>query len=133
MQEYRILVGVIACFDSHFLLLRRSMQETFMPGAWGIPAGKVDFGEDLEDAALRELSEEAGLVGEMDNLVGYSFFMSEKDGKAIHNVQINFRVQCKHQDIMLDPSNDLYEWVSFDSLEVHQCDEFTKKALRQAI
>jgi mutator protein MutT len=45
--------------DDNVLLVRRSNP----PGAnhWGFPGGKIDFGETIEIAALRELHEETGV------------------------------------------------------------------------
>ena len=42
------------------LLMRRSLNKS-MPGMWIIPGGKVDFGESLTAAVIRETKEEVGV------------------------------------------------------------------------
>jgi 8-oxo-dGTP diphosphatase len=42
------------------LMLKRSAQDDFEPGAWGFPGGKVMQGETTEAGALREFEEETG-------------------------------------------------------------------------
>lgn len=47
-----------------FLLLRRKEDDALYPGIWQIVTGTIETAERAVDAALRELSEETGLVPE---------------------------------------------------------------------
>ena len=48
------------------LLLRKRPPEA---GTWSLPGGRVEFGERLEDAVVRELREELGITVEVESLV----------------------------------------------------------------
>ena len=45
--------------DGRLLLIQRLKEPE--AGAWGLPGGKVDFGERAEDTARREITEELGV------------------------------------------------------------------------
>lgn len=51
--------GILFITDGKVLLLQRGMQGD-EPGTWGLPAGKIEFGESSLDAAIRETLEETG-------------------------------------------------------------------------
>jgi 8-oxo-dGTP pyrophosphatase MutT (NUDIX family) len=61
--DFQKKIDIVACFvekgDSILLLHRQSHKP--QGGQWGIPAGKVDNGENLEGAMRRELFEETGI------------------------------------------------------------------------
>ncbi len=54
--------------DGQTLMVRRAVQTGY--GLWSMPGGYVDRGEPVETAAAREVEEEAGLLVEIDQLIG---------------------------------------------------------------
>jgi ADP-ribose pyrophosphatase YjhB (NUDIX family) len=68
LREYDLGVGAAVVRDGHILLV----QEAAGPyaGTWSFPKGLVEIGETADDAALRELREEAGLEGRVVGVVG---------------------------------------------------------------
>jgi 8-oxo-dGTP diphosphatase len=131
-NAFRILVGVLAFHRGSLLLLKRSESETFLPGAWGIPAGKVGFGEEIEAAAHRELGEEAGLQGRLRCVIGVSKFMSQYQGTDLHNLQVNVIIDVASAGVKLDHSNSEYKWIDPMTFDFEETDEFTTNTIRQA-
>ncbi len=60
-------VGVVCLRGAEVLLIRRGKPP--LAGAWSLPGGRVEWGERLEAAALRELREETGVEAEITGLV----------------------------------------------------------------
>ncbi|KAL7640148.1 UNVERIFIED_CONTAM: hypothetical protein RMT77_009562 [Armadillidium vulgare] len=52
---------ILESSDSKILLTRRAHHLNAFPGVWVSPGGHMEEGEDFEDAALREISQETGL------------------------------------------------------------------------
>ncbi len=51
------------------LILKRSMDSKNNPGKWDFPGGKVDAGEEIDSALLREVYEETGLDIELSEVL----------------------------------------------------------------
>jgi len=53
-------------------------------GVWGLPKGTLDAGESLEEAAVREVSEETGLQVEIVKKIGVVEYWFVWEGVRIH-------------------------------------------------
>jgi 8-oxo-dGTP pyrophosphatase MutT (NUDIX family) len=67
-------VAVAVVDDEHqracFILTRRASRLRTHRGQWALPGGRVDEGESPVACAMRELSEEVGIVVEADRVLG---------------------------------------------------------------
>lgn len=61
MEKGIIVHALIHNEKGELLLLRRSLQDSVLPGQWDIPGGTLEDGEDPAFGAQRETLEEAGL------------------------------------------------------------------------
>lgn len=53
-----VIAGCVIKFDGKFLLVQEKQKRAY--GLWNLPAGHVDKGETIEQAAVREAKEESG-------------------------------------------------------------------------
>ncbi len=95
---FKIAVSAFIVNQNKILLLKRSDNESFLPGRWEVPGGGVDVGESLEQGVMREVNEEAGIEVTVKDLFGYFEFV---DGKGVQTVNLNFlcTMDAKHGDV----------------------------------
>ena len=130
--DFETKITVVACYLQHadnFLLLQRQPHKPH-GGKWGLPAGKVDEGEDLRAAVCREVFEETGIRISESELVdlGILWVRNNEHDFEYHS----FAVEMKEEPrIKLSiPEHQDHLWVSpAESLQmdlIHDLDECNK-------
>ncbi|SNY93141.1 ADP-ribose pyrophosphatase YjhB, NUDIX family [Cohaesibacter sp. ES.047] len=114
----RPIAGVLAAVirDNKVLLVRRANRPD--AGRWVFPGGKVEKGEPLLDAAMRELREETGVLGKgLKILSAVDAFDKNADGEVEQHF-ILIVTLCQYLGGSLKAGDDAVDarWVELDQL-----------------
>jgi ADP-ribose pyrophosphatase YjhB (NUDIX family) len=109
------------CTDGDAILLTRIAPGATIAddGKWTLPGGGLDFGEDPRDGALRELDEETGLQGEIEELLGVDsiFHPSSRGSDGVlhdyHGLRILYRVRIVGGELRdeFEGTTDAARWI----------------------
>ena len=94
IERPEVCVGAVAVDAGRLLLVRRARPP--FAGSWSIPSGRVEGGETLGEAVLRELAEETGLEGLCGELVDWV----ESIGDDHHHVIFDFFVEVLEPELV---------------------------------
>ena len=106
MSWPKLAVGAVVLQGSRILLIKRKYPPS--AGWWSVPGGHVEEGETLEDAVLRELQEETGLIGVNPKLVALTEYISRRHNSVKYHYLIvdylitSIRGDLKRSDEILD-------------------------------
>ncbi|MEM9925023.1 MAG: NUDIX domain-containing protein [Cyanobacteria bacterium P01_D01_bin.50] len=99
-------VGALVQGPSERVLI---VKTTKWRGTWGVPGGKVDWGETLETALIREFQEEVGLdLTQVRFALLQEAVVDRQFCKEAHFVMINYYAVSKSETI--SPNEEIEEW-----------------------
>src|SRR5215213_2336602 len=74
--------------EGNFVLHKRSESARDEQGTWDFGSGQLGFGEQIQEGMLRELFEEYGVIGEIQEQVPAHSIIREQNGRTTHWVAI---------------------------------------------
>jgi len=108
--------------DRERILLSRLSAIEVDVGAWTLPGGGVEFGEHPDATVIRELEEETGLIGEIEEVAGVFSHVYRRsraaEGRDFHFLGILYHVRIVGGGLRdeLDGSTDTAGWFGRDEL-----------------
>jgi ADP-ribose pyrophosphatase YjhB (NUDIX family) len=115
-KKYGVGFGVMMVRDGKILLGRRhedpnKADSVFkVSGVWTMPGGKLGWGEELIDAAKREVKEETGMTLNSAEVICVSNDMNEH----AHFVTVGFYSEDFNGEALVTEPDEITEWRWFD-------------------
>lgn len=116
MPQPQIGVGAIVVHDGALLMVQRGHD----PGAglWSVPGGRLETGEFISDALVREVREETGVDIEIGNLAG----ILEVPGPELHYVILDhFATVAGNSEPVAGGDAAVARWVPLDEVVELDC------------
>ncbi|SMB96007.1 ADP-ribose pyrophosphatase YjhB, NUDIX family [Deinococcus hopiensis KR-140] len=124
MNRPVVCVGALVWGPDGRVLLVRT---TKWRGLWGVPGGKVDWGETLEQAAVREFREETGLrLRDVRYAQTQEAVLSEEFHKPAHMLLVDFFARTDDTAITPNGEIETWAWSSLEETEAYPLNTYTK-------
>lgn len=116
-QRYPIPAAIAVVIRHNKVLLVCRGQEP-NKGRWGFPGGKIEIGETIEEAALRELKEETGITAEAEHILTAFDVVIRDQMHQISHHYVLIPVLCTYLEGTAKATSDAAEaqWLPIDTL-----------------
>lgn len=102
-----VVITALVHYEKLILLLKRSENSMVMPSLWEFPSGYMKEFESAENAALREIKEETGLVADIEK-TAKPLCLVESERRWI---VIPFLVSVGSKAIFISSEHSEYTWI----------------------
>lgn len=115
-----VIIGLTRIHEGQTQYLFQQRLKNPYYGFWGLPSGKIRWGESITEAAARESLEETGLGADFTVQSVYHERVVEKEGGLIIEDKIFFIVLGKdvHGDLVADFEGGHNEWRTLEAVQV---------------
>lgn len=127
-QKPRITAAVLVMHDGKFLLAERNKEN--YNGYWIIPGGGVEFGETIQDAAIREIKQETNLDVDIEKQICYKEIINVPGN--YHSVVFYFLAKPKHLDVKADDDVSKAQFFSIEEIKKMKIAESVEMVLKDA-
>jgi len=124
VKSFQLSIHVILRNErNQILLLRRSLTSKINPGKWDLPGGKIDEGENFNEALSREVAEETSLPVNITGVAG----VNESDTVVDDFIIVTLIMEgiVGSGTVKLSNEHDDFVWVNPDEiLQTDLCSQF---------
>jgi 8-oxo-dGTP diphosphatase len=110
-----VVVKGLILNEGKVLIVKRSNEEEIGRGTWELVGGKIDFGENLETALLREIKEEVGLSVIVERILYATTF---KTGSTRQVVLLTYLCRSHANAIVLSNEHSDYLWATKEEVKL---------------
>ncbi len=107
-------VGALIISDGRLLMIERGRGAN--RGLWSVPGGRVEYGERLAEALVREVREETSLEVEVGEMVWAGETMGPGDPPAWHYVLVDFLATVRGGELRPGDDAAAAEWVLLEEV-----------------
>lgn len=100
--------------DGRLLLIQRLKEPE--AGAWGLPGGKIDFGEPVQQAVVREIAEELGVTIALERLACLTETIDAGDGAHWVAPVYHAVITSGAPKVMEPEKHGGWDWFALDAL-----------------
>jgi 8-oxo-dGTP diphosphatase len=124
----RLTAAVLVMHEGKFLLAERNKEN--YNGYWIIPGGGVEFGETIQNAALREIKQETNLDVDIIKLIGHKEVINVPGN--YHSVVFYYLAKPKHLNIEANDDVSKANFFSIDEIKKMKIAESVEWVLKDA-
>jgi ribonuclease HI len=127
-MNQRIAVRAIIRIDEKVLLLKRSSGRSSIFGRYELPGGKLEYGEQPEDALQRFIQDDIGVAVRTAQLFDVLTYI-DRDDRDLQYVFILYLVSLESGKVHLSQAYDRYIWKKMSEIQQDTLTESTKLLL----
>ncbi len=133
-MEIVVAVKGVILYNGKMLMIKRASNDEVGADTWEMAGGKIDFGEKLEFALIREVFEETSLNVSVEKLLYASTFMTNPKRQL---VLLAYLCQAGSEEVTLSSEHSAFMWATKGEVEEHLLpmilDEFKKHEVLELI
>jgi 8-oxo-dGTP diphosphatase len=108
-----VVVKGLILHEGKVLIVQRAKDDEIGGGTWELVGGKIEFGEDLETALVREIKEEVGLDVTVEKILYATTFKTDPTRQV---VILTYLCRSNNREVVLSKEHMDYRWSTKEQL-----------------